>query len=107
MKHVTSIIVNGSVFCVLWITSALLTNSLLQVEIPTADNASLALLLMWICCMAEAAALHIYLLHNQLSKGYRLVMVFVTIFLIQFVFTQVESVYYIDTQLLPSKDYSI
>ena len=102
MKTILSILINATVLCIIWIFSTLIANAIMGVEPPVTDNASYAVLLMWICCWFEAAALHLYLINNRQSKWHRALMVFGSIFIIQFVFTQVESLYYIDHQTMPA-----
>ena len=102
MKTILSILVNATVLCVLWIISTLLANAILQVEPATTDNASSALLLMWLCCLIEAAALHLYIINNRQAKWQRAILIFGSIFLFQFAFTQIESLYFIDQEIMPS-----
>ena len=103
MKPLLNILLNGTTFCIMWIIASLMINSIMAVTPAETNNPGSALLLMWLCCVIEAAVIHYYVLHIRYEKLPRLVIIFIALFSIQFVFTQIESWYYIDQQTLPKE----
>ena len=101
MKSIFNIILNGTVFCTIWIIASIMINSLLAVTPAEVNNQGSALALMWLCCVLEATVIHYYIGHIRYEKLPRFLIVFITLFSIQFVFTQIESWYYIEQQTLP------
>ena len=103
MKPLLNILLNGTVFCIIWIAASIIINSTLNVSPAEAANPGLALLLMWLCCLIEVAVIHQYVIHIRYEKIARFLIIFITLFSIQFVFTQMESWYYIEQQTLPKQ----
>jgi hypothetical protein len=101
MQILFKILVNGTLLCFLWVLSIMVSNSLLKVQPPEAGNPSTVLFFMWLCCVLEAAALHLYMVNCRLTGGLRGLGVFIILFSIQFVFTQMETVYFLDDQTIP------
>jgi hypothetical protein len=69
---------------------------------PESNDPAHALLMMWLCSLLEAGALHLYLIYNRLGVARRALLLFTCLFLIQFVFTQMETWYYLDQQTIPT-----
>ena len=103
MKPLLNILLNGTAFCIMWIIASIMINSLLTVTPVEVNNPGTALLLMWLCCVVEAAVIHYYVINIRYEKIPRFVIIFIALFSIQFVFTQMESWYYIDQQTLPKE----
>ena len=82
INHFLAIIINGSVFCVVWIVGVLISNAMMGINPQESSDQSTALLLMWLCCLLEAGALHLYLSYNRFNPALRALLVFACLFLI-------------------------
>ena len=101
MQNLLKILINGTLLCFLWIVSIMVSNSLLKIQPPEAGNPSTVLLLMWLCCVLEAAALHLYMTNCRLTRKPRGLSVFLMLILLQFIFSQMETLYFLDDQTIP------
>lgn len=102
MKYLIRIIQLTILFTIVWIASILLVNFITDYVPPSAGNDQAGLLLILLTCLLETLVMDLYIRQLSLSRWPRFTVIWVSLFVLQFVLTQMETWFYIGSESIPT-----
>lgn len=100
MKALLKILAHSLALLFYWVISGMISSKIFNIPQVDQDNPGLILGLLWLICLLNVSVLHLYLKHSSIPKLRRAVHLFIILFGIQWLLTQIEAWFFIDPEVM-------